>query len=132
MATTAKSRVATAPLHAVLPAADLARAERFYSETLGLDIEKVPDAGGFMVSAGDGCSMFVYETSATAGTATQAMFQVDDLGAVVSDLREHGVTFEEYDMPGLTTVDGIAVTGRMKSAWFKDSEGNTIAVSERG
>lgn len=131
MATTATSRVATAPLHAVLPATDLARAERFYSETLGLRIERVPDAGGFTVLAGDGCSMFVYETSATAGTATQAMFQVDDVNAVVSDLREHGVTFEEYDMPGLKTEGGIAETGGMKTAWFKDSEGNTIAVSER-
>jgi catechol 2,3-dioxygenase-like lactoylglutathione lyase family enzyme len=131
MATTAKSRVATAPLHAVLPATDLARAERFYTETLGLEIEKDPDAGGFMVHAGDGCSMFVYETSATAGTATQAMFQVTELDAVVSDLREHGVTFEEYDVPGLKTEGGIAETGGMKTAWFKDSEGNTIAVSER-
>jgi catechol 2,3-dioxygenase-like lactoylglutathione lyase family enzyme len=109
----------------------LARAERFYTETLGLEIGRVPEAGGFMVQAGDGCSMFVYETSAGAGTATQAMFQVDELDAVVSDLREHGITFEEYDMPGLRTVDGIAETGGMKTAWFKDSEGNTIAVSER-
>lgn len=83
-----------------------------------------------MVRAGDGCSVFVYETSAGAGTATQAMFQVDKLDAVVSDLREHGVTFEEYDLPGLRTVNGIAETAGMKTAWFKDSEGNTIAVSE--
>jgi len=48
----------------------------------------------------------------------------------VSDLREHGVTFEEYDLPGLRTVNGIAETAGMKTAWFKDSEGNTIAVSE--
>jgi hypothetical protein len=55
-----------------------------------------------------------------------------ELDAVVHDLRERGVTFEEYDMPGLKTVDGIADRGGMKTAWFKDSEGNIIAVSERG
>lgn len=131
MATTAMSSLAHAPLHAVLPATDLARAQRFYSETLGLETEAAPATGGFMVHAGDGSSMFVYETSATAGTSTQAMFQVSDLSAVMSELRERGVTFEEYDMPGLKTVGGIAERENMKTAWFKDSEGNTIAVSER-
>jgi catechol 2,3-dioxygenase-like lactoylglutathione lyase family enzyme len=77
MTAQAKSRVATAPLHGVLPASDLARAERFYSETLGLELEKMPEAAGFMVRAGGDSSVFVYETGATAGTATHALFQVD-------------------------------------------------------
>ena len=130
MMTSAKSRLARAPLHAVLPATDLARAESFYTETLGLEIERLPEAGGFKVHAGDGCWMLVYETDASAGTATHAMFHVDELDATVSDLREGGVTFEEYDMPGLKTVGGIADVGGIKTAWLKDSEGNTIAISE--
>ena len=131
MSVTTRSMIATAPLHAVLPASDIARAERFYTDTLGLEIEKMSDAGGFMVHAGEGCAMFVYETSATAGTATHAMFMVDELDAVMSDLRDHGVVFEEYDMPGLKTVDGVSTTGGMKTAWFRDTEGNTIAVTEK-
>jgi len=130
MATQAKTRLAAAPLYAVVPATDIPRARRFYAETLGLEVDDRPDAGGFMVQAGGGSSMLVYETGASAGTATQAAFQVDDLYAVVADLREHGITFEEYDLPGLKTVDGIAEAGSMKTAWFKDSEGNIIAVSQ--
>lgn len=73
----------------------------------------------------------VYETKASAGSATQAGFTVDDFDATVTELRGRGVTFEEYDMPGLKTVNGVAETGGMKTAWFKDTEGNTIAVSQK-
>lgn len=75
--------------------------------------------------------MMVYETSASAGSATQAGFTVDDFDATISELRGRGVTFEEYDMPGLKTVNGVADYDGTKSAWFKDTEGNTIAISEK-
>lgn len=130
MAMKQRSRVATAPVHASLPASDLVRAERFYGDTLGLDIERDKTGSGFMARSGEGCWMYVYQTEARAGSATQAVFTVRDVESVVSDLREHGVRFEEYDLPGLRTVDGIAEADGIKSAWFKDSEGNTIAVSE--
>jgi hypothetical protein len=50
--------------------------------------------------------------------------------AEVQDLRRHGVKFEEYDMPGLKTVNGIATMGKLHAAWFKDSEGNILAVGD--
>lgn len=132
MATTTGSRLATATMAAVLPAMDLDRAERFYTEMLGLRVEKLPEAArAFMVHAGGNCAMMVYETSANAGSATQAGFTVDDFDATVSELRERGITFEEYDMPGLKTVNGVADYDGAKSAWFKDTEGNTIAISEK-
>ncbi len=128
MAMIARSRVATAPVHAVLPCQDLERAARFYGETLGLQIERDPGAPQFMARAGDGCWMLVYETGSEAGSATQAAFTVDDVESTVADLREHGVRFEEYDLPGLKTINGIATMGGEKGAWFRDSEGNTLSV----
>lgn len=131
MMTTDTSPLATAPVHAVLPAADLARARRFYAEVLGLEIADVPTAGGFMAAAGGGSALFVYETQAAPGSATQAMFAVADLDSVMAGLKTRGVVFEEYDLPGLKTTGGVAEREGMKSAWFKDSEGNTVAVSQR-
>ena len=76
--------------------------------------------------------MFMYPTS-NAGTskASQAFWEVDDVEAEVAELKARGVVFEEYDMPGLRTRNGIAVGGGAKTAWFKDTEGNILAVSQR-
>ena len=71
--------------------------------------------------------------SVGAGTsqAGPAFWAVEDLEAEVATLKSRGVTFEEYDMPGIKTVGGIATGGGAKTAWFKDSEGNILAVSQR-
>ena len=66
----------------------------------------------------------------TLATHTAAAFVVDDVTAVVRELRGRGVTFEDYDQPGLKTVDGIAEFEGVKSAFFVDSEGNIIAINE--
>lgn len=125
------SKLASAVLSAVLPASDIKRAHGFYADVLGLEVEDMPVAGGFLVHAGKGSSALVYETTASHGDATAAGFLVDDVVAVVEDLRARGVVFEEYDMPMLKTVDGIADMGPMgKGAWFKDSEGNTINIAQ--
>jgi hypothetical protein len=55
---------------------------------------------------------------------------VKDVEAAVADLRAKGVTFEEYDMPGLKTVDGIAGLGEERVAWFKDPEGNILSLAQ--
>ena len=67
-----------------------------------------------------------------AGTsqASQAFWQVDDVEAEVAELKSRGVVFEEYDLPGLVTKNSIAVGGGAKTAWFKDTEGNILAISE--
>jgi catechol 2,3-dioxygenase-like lactoylglutathione lyase family enzyme len=60
-----------------------------------------------------------------------AAFVVDDVDAAVAGLRERGVVFEEYDLPGLRTEGGIATLGPVRAAWFKDPDGNILAVEQR-
>lgn len=114
---------------ATLPASDFERAKAFYGGTLGLE-SFMEDAGGVMYRAGSS-SVFVYP-SEFAGTnkATAATFVVADTVAAMEELRGKGVTFEEYDMPGLKTENGVAEIGGVKGAWFKDSEGNILALTE--
>ena len=120
-----------------LPAQDLDRARRFYAERLGLEPVEERE-GGLRYECG-GVWFALFQSSGSAsGTHTQMAWEVDDLDAVVADLRERGVVFEEYDFPGLTTVDGIAeVEGNYPSkgtgergAWFRDSEGNLLAIGQ--
>jgi hypothetical protein len=63
-------------------------------------------------------------------THTLAAWRVSDLDAAMADLRDQGVTFEQYDLPGLETVDGVAQWGRLRGAWFKDSEGNILGLTQ--
>ena len=106
-------------------------AKKFYSDTLGLEL--VDDTfGGMMYKSGDS-KLFVYE-SQFAGTnqATSASWMVDDITAVVDELKAAGVEFEHYDgMPGEWQGD-INVMEDMKSAWFKDPSGNILNVGSKG
>ncbi len=116
-------------IHPTLPVSDIERAKRWYQDKLGLTPTDENPGG---VRFGDGLSEFGLYPSEFAGTnqATAAGFVVDDIEATVSALRERGVTFEEYDMPGLKTENGIATLGPQRGAWFKDSEGNILAISQ--
>jgi predicted enzyme related to lactoylglutathione lyase len=120
-----------APIIPYIPVADVERARKFYEQTLGL-VPKQEYAGGVIYECGKGSVVFMYP-SAGAGTskASQAFWQVDDVVAEVAELKARGVVFEEYDMPGLKTENGIATGGGAKTAWFKDTEGNILAVSQR-
>jgi tRNA-Thr(GGU) m(6)t(6)A37 methyltransferase TsaA len=121
-----------------LPAQDLGRARRFYSEKLGLEpSEERPGGLRYRMAAGE-FALF-QSTGCPSGEHTQMGWEVDDLDEVVRDLRERGVVFEEYEVPGLTTVDGIAeVEGNYPSkrssgeraAWFRDSEGNLLGIGQ--
>ena len=79
-----------------------------------------------------GTACFLYPTP-NAGTsqASQAFWEVKDVEAEVAELKARGVKFEEYDLPGVTMKDGIATGGGAKTAWFKDTEGNILAISQR-
>jgi catechol 2,3-dioxygenase-like lactoylglutathione lyase family enzyme len=115
---------------AYVPVADLARARKFYEGKLGFRAIDSSDAG-VMYESGKGSRFFAYK-SAGAGTskASTAFWSVPDIEAEVADLKKRGVTFEEYDAPGYRTVNGIATGGGAKTAWFKDTEGNILAVSQ--
>ena len=119
-----------APIRAYIPASDIARARKFYEGTVGLT-PKVEYAGGVIYECG-GAEVFMYPTK-NAGTskASQAYWQVSDVEAEVAALKARGVKFEEYDMPGMTMKNSIATAGGAKTAWFKDTEGNILAVTQR-
>ena len=109
---------------------DLDRAIRIYSEKLGLPVRRLE--GGMdsaLVEVGDSDRLLLYKSSYGRGETTYASFLCDDVERTVRELRDKGVKFEEYDFPGLKTVDGIATTGDMKTGWFRDSEGNILAIS---
>jgi len=121
----------SATAHATIAVSDLDRARKFYEETLGL---KVKDERSDGVTYEDGAGgWFLVYPSQFAGTAqsTYMSFEVSDVEQAVKELRERGVTFEEYDMPGLETVNGIAEIQGVKGAWFKDLDGNILSVGER-
>jgi len=122
--------LATAPIRAYIPVSNLQRARRFYEQTVGL--EPGEEYGGGVIYRCGGAEVFMYQTP-NAGTskASQAFWQVNDVEAEVAELKGRGVVFEEYDMPGFKTTHGIATGGGAKTAWFKDSEGNIMAVSQR-
>ena len=119
-----------ATIHVYLPASNVARARKFYEEVIGLT-PKQEYAGGVMYECG-GAEAFLYPTP-NAGTskASQAYWQVADVEAEVADLKARGVTFEEYDMPNMPMTNSIVTAGGAKTAWFKDTEGNILAVSQR-
>lgn len=116
---------------ATIAVKDGERAKAFYQDILGL--EPAEDRPGVRSYRSGGSIVLVYE-SEFAGTnkATSATWAVDDLDAVVTDLKAKGVAFEHYpDMPGLTLDGDIHVGGDMRVAWLKDPDGNTLAfVSE--
>ena len=116
--------------NATIAVSDLDRARKFYEETLGLKA-KEDRADGVTYEVGD--TWFLVYPSQYAGTAksTYMSLEVDDVETSVKELRDRGVVFEEYDLPGLKTVEGIAETQGVKGAWFKDPDGNILAVGER-
>jgi catechol 2,3-dioxygenase-like lactoylglutathione lyase family enzyme len=120
-----------------LPAQDMDRARAFYAEKLGLEpVEERPGGLRYVCAAGE---FALFESAgAASGDHTQMGWEVDDIDATVAELRSRGVVFEEYDFPGLTTVDGIAdIEGNYPSkgtgergAWFRDSEGNMLGIGQ--
>lgn len=113
-----------------LPAADLGRAKAWYHDKLGLDPAEESEFGTTYRLAG-GTGFQLYE-SRFAGTAqnTAMGFMSDDVMGDMKMLRDKGVKFEEYDMPGLKTENGMATMGPYHGAWFKDSEGNILAIGD--
>jgi catechol 2,3-dioxygenase-like lactoylglutathione lyase family enzyme len=116
------------PLYAYIPAKDIARARSFYEDKLGFALKREISGGALYESAG-GTACFVYPTP-NAGTslASQAFWQVDDVDREMMELKSRGVVFEDYDMPGERSAAGAITAMGAKAAWFKDSEGNILAI----
>ena len=120
-----------APMYSYIPAKDVARARRFYEQKVGFKPGKEAN-GGVVYEFGSHTACFLYPTP-NAGTsqASQAFWEVDDIEREVAELKSRGVEFEEYDVPGgRKSPSGVVTAGGAKAAWFKDSEGNIMAIIE--
>ena len=115
------------PVYSYIPARDVNRARKFYEETLGFK-PKQEISGGVVYECAKGTASFLYLTP-NAGTskASQLFWEVSDIEAEMAELKGRGVVFEKYDMPG-TDASGITTAGGARAAWFKDSEGNILAI----
>jgi catechol 2,3-dioxygenase-like lactoylglutathione lyase family enzyme len=120
-----------------LPVQNLNRARTFYADKLGLEPVEEREGGLRYVCAAGEFALFE-SAGAPSGAHTQMGWEVDDIEATVRELRSRGVIFEEYDFPGLRTIDGIAeIEGNYPSkgtgeraAWFRDSEGNMLGIGQ--
>jgi predicted enzyme related to lactoylglutathione lyase len=117
-------------ISAVLCSTDLSRSQEFYEQQLGLELSSETITNHLLFQATDGTTLLVYgRPSPNAADHTQVRFWSSDVEADVRELSARGVIFEDYDFPTLKTVDHVATTpGIGKSAWFKDPDGNTLAL----
>jgi catechol 2,3-dioxygenase-like lactoylglutathione lyase family enzyme len=119
----------------VIAVSDLERARLFYEDRLGLIPGPVQDEEdqGVRYPCADGTQVFTYLSPQNAGKsgATLAGWFVDDLDQTIAELLSRGVTFEQYDQPGISTdARGVFDDGRLKAVWVKDADGNTFAITE--
>jgi catechol 2,3-dioxygenase-like lactoylglutathione lyase family enzyme len=114
---------------------DLERARRFYEDGLGLAPGEQEEGISVRYPCAERTALFIYFAPDNAGksTATLAGWFVDDLGATMDELGSRGVTFEQYDQPGLATDErGIFEGPGFRAAWVRDPDGNTLAITEEG
>jgi predicted enzyme related to lactoylglutathione lyase len=123
-----KMKLQDFPMCAYIPAKDLARARQFYETKLGFKPKQAREAG-VLYEFGKGTMCFLYATP-NAGTskASQAFWVVDNVDGAIEALKARGVVFEDYDMPGEKSPAGAITADDAKAAWFKDSEGNIMAL----
>lgn len=119
---------------ATIAVSDMGRARQFYEGALGLSPGSMDEPEGVVYACGGGTELLVYHSPEHAGkaTATVATWEVPDLERTVDDLTANGVVFERYEEPMRTDEKGICTIDQGRIAWFKDPEGNTIAVGQFG
>jgi catechol 2,3-dioxygenase-like lactoylglutathione lyase family enzyme len=120
-------------VQSALAVSDLDRARRFYEEGLGLVAGEQEAGISVRYPCAESTALFIYLAPDNAGksTATLAGWFVDDLGETMSELGSRGVTFEQYDQPGLATDErGVFEGPGFRAAWVKDPDGNTLAITE--
>ena len=119
------------PTYTTIPVSDLAQAQRFYSERLGIKPEMITE-GGVMYGSG-GTRFFVYPSAFKAAGHTQMSWVVGDIKAEVAALKGKGIEFVEFDVPGVKTVDGISQSGpAVWTAYFRDPDGNLLGLTQIG
>jgi catechol 2,3-dioxygenase-like lactoylglutathione lyase family enzyme len=114
----------------MLPVKDLARARRFYEESLGLEAGAAKPDGKFVYRCGGTEIALFPKPEGTKAEHTALSFQVDNIADAIGELKARGVVFADYDFPGLKTEGHVCVLGSEKAAWFQDTEGNTLCLHE--
>jgi catechol 2,3-dioxygenase-like lactoylglutathione lyase family enzyme len=115
----------------MLPVSDTERAQKFYTDQLGLPYTGVNEMGEVSYQLAGGTQLVLLPRPDEKPLSSTAMsFQVGDVEQEIADLEGRGVTFEDYDLPGLKTENHIATTGGEKAAWFLDPDGNVICVHQ--
>ncbi len=122
--------LANAPVTTMLPVKDLARARAFYEGKLGLKPVGLKPDGKFTYDCGGATLALFPKEGGTKADHTAVSFLVPDIAASIAELKGAGVTFEDYDFPGLKTVGHVCVLGAEKAAWFLDTEGNILCLHE--
>ena len=120
----------SATVTTMLPVIDMKRAREFYEGKLGLQPGGLRPDGKFVYTVGGSILALFPKPEGTKADHTAISFQVPDIAASIADLKRAGVVFEDYDFPGLKTVDHVCVLGAEKAAWFKDTEGNYLCIHE--
>jgi catechol 2,3-dioxygenase-like lactoylglutathione lyase family enzyme len=124
--------LATSAVSVMLPVDDIDSARTFYVEKLGLDhVGDTPDGGTAFALGGGATLVLLPRPDGTRNESTAMSWEVDDLPARVHELEERGVSFADYDLPGLRTEDHIATMEGERAAWFQDPAGNVLCVHER-
>ncbi len=114
----------------MLPVMDMARARAFYEQCLGLKPGNFKPDGKFAYEVGGSTLALFPKPDGTKAEHTVVSFKVPDLAETIAALKEAGVVFEDYDLPGFKTVDHVCVLGSEKAAWFVDTEGNCLCIHE--
>ena len=122
--------LANAQLVTTIPVVDMERAKKFYEDKLDLKLCET-SGQGIIFEAGEDTQIYLYKRDQTKADHTVASFLVEDVESEVKRLKDKGVVFEEYDTPQIKTIDSIAVSESYKSAWFKDTEGNILAITKK-
>jgi predicted enzyme related to lactoylglutathione lyase len=114
----------------MLPVRDMVRARAFYEGCLGLTPGGLKPDGKFVYTVAGSTLALFPKPEGTKADHTAISFRVPDIAASIERLKRAGVVFEDYDFPGLKTVNHVCVLGAEKAAWFKDTEGNYLCIHE--
>ena len=114
----------------MLPVKDMDGARAFYEGSLGLQPGGFKPDGKFVYRVGGSTLALFPKPEGTKADHTAISFRVEDIAASIESLKRKGVAFEDYDFPGLKTVNHVCVLGAEKAAWFRDPEGNYLCLHE--
>lgn len=123
--------LSTAAVTMILPIIDMERARDFYENKLGLKPVGLKPDGQFVYQCAGGAVIALFpKEGGTKADHTTISFKVEEIGLAIATMKKAGVVFEDYDFPGLKTVNHVCVLGSEKAAWFKDTEGNYLCIHE--